>query len=528
MNWEIPHQIALEMIKGLSGGFAIFEPSDHRLLWCNPIFRKQTWFGNAVGGKNATEIRYLNLFLDEDQQTASDLFDISVNMGTAYDFQRSLRRGPTSHFPAELKFRSVKTAESKTLVVLEIKDLSIHKQFEDLEQKHHTMKDQFSSVMAEQADLHYTVRLGTLSELGADMAHSLINPVTMCRDILEREIVPLLQQSEPSPELQKVFNYLKGIEDLALWFRKFSDPKLAEAQVTSLQDLVQDAIILNMSKLTKYGMSYHIQKFSSSRVLIFGMPFHIMSWIGACIGEILLVCRNDQGPLCFVTRMLNADRAVVIFKSPIDEKRRADFNPKTMEMQTNRLPASASWKWAISRQEIEISLEFDAKEQVGGLEVQQTQGKNAIDAAAENKKQASLNLTASDIPCMLIVDDEEDIRRLVRRSLSVFNAEIWEAENGLKALDLLQKKALSGDLDRLLAIVSDVRMPDMNGIQLLKAIKSKKMDCPFVFLSSNLVDPAEAGNFGEEHGVYYLTKESKLEKLKELLDTKLSIPKHSA
>ena len=67
---------------------------------------------------------------------------------------------------------------------------------------------------------------------------------------------------------------------------------------------------------------------------------------------------------------------------------------------------------------------------------------------------------------VLIVDDSSAMRRIVRRYLEKANVtRIAEAGNGQAALDLVRFQTL--DL-----IVSDLNMPVMNGMELLKILKT--------------------------------------------------------
>ena len=65
---------------------------------------------------------------------------------------------------------------------------------------------------------------------------------------------------------------------------------------------------------------------------------------------------------------------------------------------------------------------------------------------------------------VMIVDDEEVIRNICYRSLEKKGYNVVLAENGVQALDLMRKEPV--DL-----VFSDFKMPMMNGIELLEAIK---------------------------------------------------------
>ena len=77
---------------------------------------------------------------------------------------------------------------------------------------------------------------------------------------------------------------------------------------------------------------------------------------------------------------------------------------------------------------------------------------------------------------LLIVDDEEDIQEILSEMLSKSAAIIRTASNGHEALSIIK----SGAVD---AVLSDINMPDMNGLELLFQIRNLHMDVPFVFLT---------------------------------------------
>lgn len=67
-------------------------------------------------------------------------------------------------------------------------------------------------------------------------------------------------------------------------------------------------------------------------------------------------------------------------------------------------------------------------------------------------------------PVILLVDDEEEILDFLERMLSK-NYQVLRAENGKIALDVLNK-------DSVQLIISDVMMPEMDGFEFCKVIKS--------------------------------------------------------
>ncbi len=84
---------------------------------------------------------------------------------------------------------------------------------------------------------------------------------------------------------------------------------------------------------------------------------------------------------------------------------------------------------------------------------------------------------------ILVVDDNDDIRQMLRLLLEQEGHEIREAANGKLALKLLAQEAV--DL-----IVTDIIMPEMEGIDLIMAIRSVKPDAKIIAISGGgRIDP---------------------------------------
>ena len=70
---------------------------------------------------------------------------------------------------------------------------------------------------------------------------------------------------------------------------------------------------------------------------------------------------------------------------------------------------------------------------------------------------------------LLIIDDERGIRNTLREILTDEGHEVEVAENGKQGLEMAQAKTL--DL-----IYSDIKMPEMDGLEVLKALKNSEKD----------------------------------------------------
>ena len=66
---------------------------------------------------------------------------------------------------------------------------------------------------------------------------------------------------------------------------------------------------------------------------------------------------------------------------------------------------------------------------------------------------------------MLTVDDSPSVRKFVKFTLKAKGYEVSSAGDGLEALDLLKQEVFD-------AIILDINMPRMNGLEFLSAIKA--------------------------------------------------------
>ena len=77
---------------------------------------------------------------------------------------------------------------------------------------------------------------------------------------------------------------------------------------------------------------------------------------------------------------------------------------------------------------------------------------------------------------ILVVDDEEKIRLLIKKYAEFEGYEVTEAKNGIEAVDICSKK----DFD---IIVLDVMMPELDGFSTAREIR-KFSDVPIIILSA--------------------------------------------
>ncbi len=78
---------------------------------------------------------------------------------------------------------------------------------------------------------------------------------------------------------------------------------------------------------------------------------------------------------------------------------------------------------------------------------------------------------------ILIVDDESNIRKVLRAMLEQEGYSVWEARDGIDALALLKKEDIQ-------TIISDLRMPKLDGMALLKTVTKQYPDIPLIMMTA--------------------------------------------
>ncbi len=115
---------------------------------------------------------------------------------------------------------------------------------------------------------------------------------------------------------------------------------------------------------------------------------------------------------------------------------------------------------------------------------------------------------------LLLVDDEDDFRQTLAKRLAKKGIPPEQAENGEKALSILEKKEMD-------VVVLDVKMPGMDGIEVLRHIKKKHPRTEVIFLTGHAA--TQDGVDGIKTGAFdYLSKpiefEHLLSKIKQAYD----------
>ncbi len=119
----------------------------------------------------------------------------------------------------------------------------------------------------------------------------------------------------------------------------------------------------------------------------------------------------------------------------------------------------------------------------GAIKVESTLGKTRFQVffpaqSAAGKKAADISVTPGATREILIVDDQNAVTSLLARYISKLGLVPLTENSGADALTLLESKG--GAID---AVILDVSMPDMNGVECLRKIRAAYPDLPVIMMS---------------------------------------------
>ncbi len=115
-------------------------------------------------------------------------------------------------------------------------------------------------------------------------------------------------------------------------------------------------------------------------------------------------------------------------------------------------------------------------------------------------------------PCngrVLIMDDEADIRKVVRLTLEKAGYEVMEADDGEQGIQEIQRDENPLLMD---AIICDIRMPKINGVEAIQYFQTQYPRVPLIVMTGH-PDVEMATSFHNQGVVDYLVKPVEREKL---------------
>lgn len=110
---------------------------------------------------------------------------------------------------------------------------------------------------------------------------------------------------------------------------------------------------------------------------------------------------------------------------------------------------------------------------------------------------------------ILIIDDAAFSRRMLRKYIEAEGYTVLEATNGKEAIEMVHEHQPD-------CILTDLLMPEMDGFQLIQALRAKNCDIPVAVISADIQDTSRqrAGDLGV---VEFLNKPAKEAEVRQMI-----------
>lgn len=82
---------------------------------------------------------------------------------------------------------------------------------------------------------------------------------------------------------------------------------------------------------------------------------------------------------------------------------------------------------------------------------------------------------------ILVIEDAALSRQVLRRILQPEGHTIWEAKNGLEGLEIILTREDKPD-----CILVDILMPEMGGVEFLKAMRDRELKIPTIVITADI------------------------------------------
>jgi two-component system, NtrC family, response regulator HydG len=116
---------------------------------------------------------------------------------------------------------------------------------------------------------------------------------------------------------------------------------------------------------------------------------------------------------------------------------------------------------------------------------------------------------------LLLVDDDEKIRKIMKNQLKGYPVQVFEAKEGLDAIILLQKQSMH-------IVICDIKMKESNGIEILVRLRREYPDIPVIMITG-FVDKYYFDEVKMLGGFKLLTKPVKRDELVKTIEEALRI-----
>ena len=417
----------------------------------------------------------------------SEFRDIIAKTGSVRDFEIKLKRKDGSELDGLLSGTVRKSKEGKIIGYQGIiHDITVRKQAEDLIKKAHEQETEL------RAQLIKAGRLASMGEMAAKIAHEINNPLTV---IMGHSQLLLATMKDPKikESLKKIHSQAVEASQLTRRYMDLGKPADTKMESVNLGMALKKSVVslgdVGHLKLIKISEDYSDKGndiLGNTQMLEQVFRNLIMNAIQASSDRL-----NKE--ISVGTRIVDRGNKIEAF---IADKgvgiSSEDMNKIFEDYYTSKGEDVGTGLGLVICKDIVETMHG------GKIQVESEQGRGTTFKIVIPKFEFSLQKKK-----ILIVDDEAYIGDLFSEYLSTKGFLVQKCLSGREALRLFSD--FKPDL-----VLSDYKMPEMNGLELYDAIKQIKLGQPFVMVTGAFIPPEEL-NFLKEKQIPQIIKPAELD-----------------
>ena len=460
--------------------------------------------------------------LVEPPQTACAICDALLNNRNSVQQQGVFLNTDGLRFPAEYSVSLMRDGEAVVGAVLVFKDLTEQRR---AEQERRTLE----------AQMQQAQKLESLGLLAGGVAHDLNNTLVGVQGNACLALEQTEENSELNRRLQRIISACKRASKVIQQMLAYAGHVTCETVPLDLNQLIEEMMdfmraVVPKSVTLETRFEDDLPKIEADsgqlQQVITNLLINAIEAVGdrsgkICVATDFIQLLDEDVQMLFPGQELSAGRYVSLRVSDTGCGMSADTLQRIFEPFYSRKGAGRGLGLAAIRGIVRAHR--------GGITVESMIGEGArftivfpalyqpAPEAPPVKTQPQLHSGAT----VLVVDDETEVREVVRDMLSARGMEVLTAKDGYEALALFKNRA--ADID---VVLLDMAMPGMNGDEVLRHILEIQPDAR-VIVSSGFIEENIAAQFGAAKPAGFLykpfTPDSLVERIGGVLDGRATL-----
>ena len=371
----------------------------------------------------------------------------------------------------------------------------------------------------ENASLAYhNSKLASIGALAAGVGHEINNPLTIIQGNLRLIQKNLPKESENNSKIIRSFDKTQiavgRVADIVMGLRTFARTDNEDETTFNLEESLEQTVMLIRDIYEKEGVAVNV-KTGDQELYVHGNSGKIQQVFMNLISNAKDALENVEKPAITIELSKNKDGVLTTIQDN-GHGMEKEVQVKVFDAFFTTKPIGKGTGIGLSLshsiiQEHSGTINFESNPQGTSFFVQLPLAEKVIENHINELPKSENNLWKG--KRVLVIDDEEMVREVIREFLDEENCHVTEASSGAEALELLSQG------HEFEVIFCDMQMPKMNGADTINKIKdlSLKYTPKFVIVTGG-IDEKTLGSIDERGGTTSrLLKPFTQEKLHELL-----------